>query len=136
MVVIVATFAVPHRLWSASVMGKSAPKSGGQDVKTPPDEVLPFPRLVDRFFLPRPSFALILFQPLLCALMARCRLPGEVLKPQSDVGGVVGGVSGSPDGGGVDSLESVWLSGSRLQASVENEDEERAAASALRPRFN
>jgi len=52
-----------------------------------------------RPFLLRPSLAPIFFHPLLCALIARWRLLGDVLNAQSDVGGVVGGVMGSlPDG--------------------------------------
>lgn len=47
----------------------------------------------------KPSFAPTFFQPLLWADIARCRLPGDVLKVHSDVGGVVGGVMGSMPGG-------------------------------------
>ena len=51
-----------------------------------------------RFLRPRPSLADILFHPLpmLCMVRARCRVTGCELKPHSVVGGVVGGVKGSP----------------------------------------
>jgi hypothetical protein len=66
-----------------------------------------WPRLL-RPILLRPSFAPTFFQPLLCELMAFWRLPGEVPKAQSDIGGVVGGVIGSfAVGDGVFALSSV-----------------------------
>jgi hypothetical protein len=62
-----------------------------------------WPRLL-RLILLRPSLAPIFFQPLL----AFWRPPGEVLNPQSAMGGVVGGVMGSfPVGDGVLALSSV-----------------------------
>jgi hypothetical protein len=57
-----------------------------------------FECLLRPLFLLSPSFCPIFFQPVLCALMARWRVPGEALKPQSEVGGVVGGVMGSSRG--------------------------------------
>lgn len=56
----------------------------------------------------RPSLAPIFFHPLLCAATARWKLPGEgLLKVQSEVGGVVGGVIGSVPEGELQSLSSV-----------------------------
>lgn len=54
-----------------------------------------------------PSFSLILFQPVLCALIARWSVPGEALNAQSEVGGVVGGVMGSSRGDPMLSVSSV-----------------------------
>lgn len=71
----------------------------GRSISEPADAVLVLCARLLRPLRLRPSLAPIFFQPLLCALMARCRLLGDVLKAQSDVGGVVGGVMGSlPDG--------------------------------------
>jgi hypothetical protein len=71
----------------------------GRSTSEPAEAVL---LLCERLLRPlrlSPSLAPIFFHPLLCALMARWRLLGDVLKAQSDVGGVVGGVIGSfPDG--------------------------------------
>lgn len=77
-----------------------------------------------RAFLPRPSFAPIFFQLLLWAVMARWKLPGDVLNAQSEVGGVVGGVIGScpPVGDGVFALSSVSPS-SRSAGSLDDEAE-------------
>jgi hypothetical protein len=84
-----------HKLWSATMLGLAA-------------LVLDVPRWPDRPFLPRPSFAPTFFHPLLCALMALWRVPGEVLlNAQSVVGGVVGGVMGSQAGGELVPLSSV-----------------------------
>jgi hypothetical protein len=62
---------------------------------------------------PNPSFSPTFFQPLLCAATARWKPPGEAVKPHSEVGGVVGGVMGSMDGGEFPSLSSVKPSDSR-----------------------
>lgn len=77
-------------------------------------------RLVDRDLRFRPSFAPTLFQPLLWALMALWRVPGEAVKAQSGVGGVVGGVMGSIGGGEVDELSSV-VNSSLSPASLDDE---------------
>lgn len=92
--------------------------------------VLEVPRWPERLFLLSPSFAPTFFQPLLCALMALCRPPGEVLlKVQSVVGGVSGGVMGSLAGGELVPLSSVRSS--RSGASLDD-DTERLLPSALR----
>lgn len=83
----------------------------------------------ERLFRPIPSFAPTFFQLLLCALMARCKPPGEVLKAQSVVGGVSGGVMGSLAGGEFVPLSSVRSSRS---AGSLDEDTERLLASPLR----
>lgn len=91
-----------HKLWSAAMLGLAA-------------LVLDAARWPDRPFLPKPSFALTFFQPLLCALMALWRVPGEVpLNAQSVVGGVVGGVMGSQAGGELVPLSSVRSSAGSL----------------------
>ncbi len=79
-----------------------------------------FDRRPERLFLLSPSLILILFQPLLWTLIVRCRLPVKVLKAQSDVSSVVGGVKGSPPGVVEPPLSSV--SASRSAASVVDDD--------------
>ena len=70
----------------------------GTSISEPAEVVLALCGRLFRPFRLSPSLAPIFFHPLLCALIARCRLLGDV-ETQSEVGGVVGGVMGSfPDG--------------------------------------
>lgn len=76
----------------------------------PEEDVAPGRRL--ELLREKPSFSPTFFQPLLWAATARWRPPGDALKPQSAVGGVVGGVMGSAVEGELASLSSVRPSSS------------------------
>lgn len=101
----------------------------------PPGRVVKFEvwtRWLGRPFLPMPSRAPTFFHPLLCMLMARCSwLLGDEPNPQSEVGGVVGGVRGSPDG-----EAELPLSSDPASRSVASVDAERLFASPLLPMVN